>query len=77
MKLYDTLTGEKREFIPLHEGRVGMYVCGPTTYDYAHIGHARPAIIFDMLRRFFEYRGYDVILISNITDIDDKIIKNS
>ena len=77
MKLYDTLTGEKREFIPLHEGRVGIYVCGPTTYDYAHIGHARPAIIFDMLRRFFEYRGYDVILISNITDIDDKIIKRA
>lgn len=77
MKLYDTLSGEKREFIPLHEGRVGMYVCGPTTYDYAHIGHARPAIIFDMLRRFFEYRGYDVIFISNITDIDDKIIKRA
>ncbi len=77
MKIYDTLTAEKREFIPLHEGRVGMYVCGPTTYDYAHIGHARPAIIFDMLRRFFEYKGYDVVLISNITDVDDKIINRA
>ncbi len=77
MKIYDTLTGEKREFVPLHEGRVGMYVCGPTTYDYAHIGHARPAIVFDMLRRFFEYRGYDVVLISNITDVDDKIINKA
>ncbi len=77
MKIYDTLSAEKREFVPLHEGRVGMYVCGPTTYDYAHIGHARPAIIFDMLRRFLEYRGYDVILISNITDVDDKIINKA
>lgn len=77
MKIYDTLSGEKRDFVPLHEGRVGMYVCGPTTYDYAHIGHARPAIIFDMLRRFFEYRGYDVVMISNITDIDDKIINKA
>ena len=77
MKIYDTLTAEKREFVPLHEGRVGMYVCGPTTYDYAHIGHARPAIIFDMLRRFFEYKGYDVVLISNITDVDDKIINRA
>jgi len=77
MKIYDTLSGEKRDFVPLHEGRVGMYVCGPTTYDYAHIGHARPAIIFDMLRRFLEYRGYDVILISNITDVDDKIINKA
>lgn len=74
IKLYDTLTGEKREFVPVHEGRVGMYVCGPTTYDYAHIGHARPAILFDVLRRFLEHMGYDVILISNITDVDDKII---
>jgi len=77
MRIYDTLRAEKREFIPLHPGRVGMYVCGPTTYDYAHIGHARPAIIFDMLRRFFEYRGYDVVMISNITDVDDKIINKA
>ncbi len=75
--IYDTLSGQKKEFVPVHEGRVGMYVCGPTTYDYAHIGHARPAIIFDMLRRFFEYQGYDVVFISNITDIDDKIINKA
>jgi len=77
MKIYDTLSGEKREFVPVHEGRVGMYVCGPTTYDYAHIGHARPAILFDVFRRFLEYLGYDVILISNITDVDDKIINKA
>ena len=77
MKIYDTLSGEKKEFVPVHEGRVGIYVCGPTTYDYAHIGHARPAILFDIFRRFLEYRGYDVILISNITDVDDKIINKA
>ncbi len=77
MKIYDTLSGEKKEFVPVHEGRVGIYVCGPTTYDYAHIGHARPAILFDVFRRFLEYRGYDVILISNITDVDDKIINKA
>ncbi|ADD08240.1 cysteine--tRNA ligase [Candidatus Aciduliprofundum boonei] len=77
MKIYDTLSGEKKEFVPVHEGRVGIYVCGPTTYDYAHIGHARPAILFDIFRRFLEYMGYDVILISNITDVDDKIINKA
>ncbi len=77
MKIYDTLSGEKKEFVPVHEGRVGIYVCGPTTYDYAHIGHARPAILFDVFRRFLEYLGYDVILISNITDVDDKIINKA
>ncbi|EDY35084.1 cysteinyl-tRNA synthetase [Aciduliprofundum boonei T469] len=77
MKIYDTLSGEKKEFVPVHEGRVGIYVCGPTTYDYAHIGHARPAILFDVFRRFLEYMGYDVILISNITDVDDKIINKA
>ncbi len=75
--IYDTLSGEKRKFESLHPGRVGIYVCGPTTYDYAHIGHARPAILFDVLRRFLEYMGYDVILISNITDVDDKIINKA
>ncbi len=77
IKIYDTLTGEKREFKSVHEGRVGMYVCGPTTYDYAHIGHARVAIMFDVFRRFLEYVDYDVVLISNITDIDDKIINKA
>ncbi len=74
MKIYDTLRGEKVDFRPVHEGRVGIYVCGPTTYDYPHIGHARTAMVFDMFRRSLEYIGYDVILVSNITDIDDKII---
>jgi cysteinyl-tRNA synthetase len=77
MKIYDTLSGEKKDFEPVHPGRVGIYVCGPTTYDYAHIGHARPAILFDVFRRFLEYIGYDVILISNITDVDDKIINKA
>ena len=77
MKIYDTLTGRKREFIPIHEGRIGIYVCGPTTYDYPHIGHARVAVMFDIFRRFLEYRGYDVIYVSNITDIDDKIINKA
>ncbi len=75
--IHDTLSGEKREFRPVHEGRVGMYVCGPTTYDYAHVGHARVAIMFDVFRRFLEYLGYDVLLVSNITDIDDKIINKA
>ncbi len=77
IRIHDTLSGEKREFRPMHEGRVGMYVCGPTTYDYAHVGHARVAIMFDAFRRFLEYVGYDVLLISNITDIDDKIINKA
>ena len=75
--LYDTLRGYKVEFTPIHKGRVGMYVCGPTTYDYAHIGHARVAVLFDVFRRFLEYIGYDVLMISNITDIDDKIINRA
>ncbi len=77
MLIYDTLSGTKREFREIHKGRVGMYVCGPTTYDYAHIGHARVAIIFDVFRRFLEYMGYDVVYVSNITDIDDKIISKA
>ncbi len=75
--IHDTLSGEKKEFKPVHEGRVGMYVCGPTTYDYAHIGHARVAIMYDVFRRFMEYVGYDVLMVSNITDIDDKIINKA
>lgn len=77
MLIYDTLSGTKREFREIHKGRVGMYVCGPTTYDYAHIGHARVAIVFDVFRRFLEYLGYDVVYVSNITDIDDKIISKA
>ncbi|NPA76052.1 MAG: cysteine--tRNA ligase [Euryarchaeota archaeon] len=75
--IHDTLSGEKKEFKPVHEGRVGMYVCGPTTYDYAHIGHARVAIMYDVFRRFLEYIDYDVLMVSNITDIDDKIINKA
>ncbi|HOO31906.1 MAG TPA: cysteine--tRNA ligase [Thermotogota bacterium] len=74
MKFTDTLTKTKRDFIPLVEGKVGMYVCGPTVYNTVHIGNARPAVVFDSLRRYFEYRGYKVTYVMNFTDIDDKII---
>lgn len=75
MKLYNTLTRTKEEFIPLEEGKVKMYVCGPTVYNYIHIGNARPFIMFDTLRRYLQYKGYDVTFIQNFTDVDDKIIK--
>jgi len=77
MKIYNTLTRKKEEFIPLEEGKVRMYVCGPTVYNYIHIGNARPMIIFDTVRRYLEYKGYDVNYVSNFTDIDDKIIKRA
>lgn len=77
MKIYNTLTQKKEEFVPLEEGKVRMYVCGPTVYNYIHIGNARPAIIFDTLRRYLEYRGYEVNYVSNFTDVDDKIIKKA
>ncbi|MGL5652608.1 MAG: cysteine--tRNA ligase [Paraclostridium sp.] len=75
MKLYNTLTRTKEEFVPIEEGKVNMYVCGPTVYNFFHIGNARPFIIFDTFRRYLEYRGYDVKYIQNFTDVDDKIIK--
>ncbi|TYR73044.1 cysteine--tRNA ligase [Rossellomorea vietnamensis] len=75
IKLFNTLTRQKEEFKPLEEGKVKMYVCGPTVYNYIHIGNARPAIVFDTVRRYFEYRGYDVNFVSNFTDVDDKLIK--
>lgn len=75
MKIYNTLTASKEEFIPLEEGKVKMYVCGPTVYNLIHIGNARPMIVFDTVRRYFEYKGYEVSYVSNFTDIDDKIIK--
>jgi len=75
VKLYNTLTRTKEEFVPLEEGKVKMYVCGPTVYNYIHIGNARPFIIFDTLRRYLEYKGYDVTFVQNFTDVDDKIIK--
>ena len=75
MKLYNTLSRKKEEFKPIEEGKVKMYVCGPTVYNFIHIGNARPFIIFDTLRRYLEYRGYDVTFVQNFTDVDDKIIK--
>ena len=77
MKLYNTLTKRKEEFVPLEEGKVKMYVCGPTVYNLIHIGNARPMIVFDTVRRYFEYKGYDVNYVSNFTDVDDKIIKKA
>jgi cysteinyl-tRNA synthetase len=73
--LYNTLTRKKEEFKPLEANKVKMYVCGPTVYNYIHIGNARPAIVFDTVRRYFEFRGYDVHYVSNFTDVDDKLIK--
>ena len=77
MKLYNTMTLKKDEFVPLEPGKVRMYTCGPTVYNFFHVGNARPFIIFDVLRRYFEYRGYDVTFIQNFTDIDDRIINRA
>lgn len=77
MKVYNTLSRKKEEFIPLKEGEVKMYVCGPTVYNFIHIGNARPMIVFDTVRRYFEYKGYDVNFVSNFTDVDDKIIRKA
>ena len=77
MKVFNTLTKKKEEFVPLEEGKVRMYVCGPTVYNSIHIGNARPMIVFDTVRRYFEYKGYDVNYVSNFTDVDDKIIKKA
>ena len=77
MKFYNTLTKRKEEFIPLEEGKVKMYVCGPTVYNFIHIGNARPMIVFDTARRYMEYKGYEVNFVSNFTDVDDKIIKKA
>ena len=77
MKIFNTLTRQKDEFQPINEGKVGIYVCGPTVYDYIHIGNARPMIVFDTLRRYFEYKGYKVNYVSNFTDVDDKIIRRA
>ncbi len=77
MKIYNTLTKRKEEFVPITPGKVGIYVCGPTVYNFIHIGNARPMIVFDTLRRYFEYKGMEVNYVSNFTDVDDKIIKKS
>lgn len=77
MKIYNTMTRKKEEFVPIRENKVGIYVCGPTVYDYIHMGNARPMIVFDTLRRYLMYKGYDVNYVSNFTDVDDKIIKRA
>lgn len=77
MKIYNTLTRQKEEFKPINEGKVGIYVCGPTVYNYIHIGNARPICVFDVLRRFLKYIGYEVKFVQNFTDVDDKIIKRA
>ena len=77
MKIYNTLTKRKEEFVPVEPGKVKMYVCGPTVYNFIHIGNARPMIAFDTVRRYFEYKGFEVNFVSNFTDVDDKIIKKA
>ena len=77
MKIYNTLTKRKEEFVPVEPGKVKMYVCGPTVYNFIHIGNARPMIVFDTVRRYLEYKGYDVNYVSHFTDVDDKIIKKA
>lgn len=77
MKIYNTMTKRKEEFVPIEEGKVSMYVCGPTVYSYIHIGNARPIVVFDTVRKFLEYKGYQVNFVSNFTDVDDKIIKRA
>ena len=77
MKIFNTLSRRKEEFVPLEEGKVKMYVCCPTVYNFIHIGNARPMIVFDTVRRYFEYKGYDINYVSNFTDVDDKIIKKA
>ena len=77
IQIYNTLSKKKEEFIPLEEGKVRMYVCGPTVYNFIHIGNARPMIVFDTVRRYMEYKGYEVNFVSNFTDVDDKIIKKA
>ncbi len=77
MRIYNTLTRRKEEFVPITPGKAGIYVCGPTVYDFIHIGNARPMIVFDTLRRYLEHKGYEVNYVTNFTDVDDKIIKRA
>ena len=77
MRFYNSLSRKKEEFIPVVEGQVRMYNCGPTVYNYIHVGNARPLVVFDTLRRFLIYKGYDVKYVVNFTDIDDNIIKKA
>ena len=75
IQIFNSLSRQKETFVPLEEGKVKMYVCGPTVYNYIHIGNSRPVIVYDTVRRYFQYKGYDVKFVSNFTDVDDKIIK--
>ena len=77
IRIYNTMSKRKEDFVPLKEGKVGMYVCGPTVYNYIHIGNARPLCVFDVLRRYLEWRGMKVNFVQNFTEIDDKMIKNA
>ena len=77
MQIYNSQTRKKEEFVPLHPGKVGIYACGPTVYNYFHVGNARPFIVFDVLRRYLAHRGYEVTFVQNFTDIDDKMIKRA
>ena len=77
IRIYNSLTNQIESFKPINEGKVSMYVCGPTVYNFIHIGNARPMIVFDTVRRYMEYKGYEVNFVSNFTDVDDKIIKKS
>ena len=77
IRVYNTLHNRKEEFVPMAPGKVSMYVCGPTVYNYIHLGNARPIVVFDTVRRYFKYRGYDVTYVQNFTDVDDKIINRS
>ena len=77
IKLYNTLSGKKEEFVPLRSGKVGFYACGITVYDYSHLGHARGAVVFDVIRRYFIRKGFDVKYVRNFTDVDDKIINRA
>lgn len=77
MKIFNSLTMQKEEFVPIEAGKVRMYACGPTVYNFIHVGNARPLIMFDVLRRYLEYRGYEVTFVQNFTDVDDKIIKRA
>ena len=77
MKLFNSMTRTKEEFVPIDENKVRMYNCGPTVYNFIHVGNARPLVVFDTLRRFFIYKGYDVDFVVNFTDIDDKLINRA
>ncbi|MBU2234185.1 MAG: class I tRNA ligase family protein, partial [Proteobacteria bacterium] len=77
MRIFNTQSRKKEEFLPIEEGKVGIYVCGITAYDVCHVGHARSAVVFDVITRYLRYRGYEVTYVKNFTDVDDKIIEKA